>query len=296
MVLFLVILRAVVTQEEPDRPNDAPEAIANESNQARADPSTIRLPNLTRPAAEPTEQSSAAQVYGDAKLPLGERFRLLLKRADLGNQAAAHLALGIANGCNAINGMAPGTPPVGAEKATDYQRLIDKQLRDDCREVLLNPEYQKTIDALRKHTANMYSESVKQEIRKAFADGGASAGLVAGLEALKSRPDDTTAGVVAAQFSELEISSVYLAPLMRSVGSADPKIRDALVSWAIGFLACDFGRPCGPTSFDVGMTCLTYGACIPGADLQTVVTQELMTAQDVRDVRAILDKLRQIGR
>lgn len=246
--------------------------------------------------AQPTEDRNDAQLYGDTKLPLGERFRLLLERVDQGNEAAAHLALGIANGCNAINGMAPGTPPLGAEKATVYQRLVDKRLRDECREVLLSPAFQKTIDALRKRTANMYSEPVKQAIRRAYADGGASSGLIAGIEALKSRPDDVTARVVAGQFSELEISSVYLAPLMRSAEAQTPKYRDGLVSRAIQFLACDFGRPCGPSSFDVGMICLTFGACIPGADLQTVITQELMTGQDARDVQAILDRLRQVAR
>ena len=265
---------------------DSPSSAAVEASQVATAP--------TRPAAEPTGVPSAAQVYGDSKLPLGERFRLLLERADLGSQAAARLSAVIAIGCNAINGLAPGTPSFGADEATEYQRLIDRQLRDNCREVLLNPAFQKTIDTLRGQTANTYSESVKQAIRRAYAERGAEAGLIVGIGELKWRPDEATAIAVAGEFAELEISSVYLAPLMHSSGALTPQNRDALVTTALQFLACDFGRPCGPTSFDVGMLCLTLGACIPGADYQTVFTRELITAQDARDVQAILARLRRI--
>lgn len=252
-------------------------------------------PSLKPSSPEPISEPNAAQVYGDPNLTVGERFSLLLRLGDGGDEAAAHLALTIANQCHAIDGLSPDTPALGAQKVTDFQRYVDKQLRKDCRDVLIDPGFQKSIDTLRKHTANMYSDSVKQAIREAYADGGAQAGMVAGIVALKSRPDQGTVQVVGAQFSELEISSVYLAPLMHSAESESPNNRDNLVVGALQFLACDFGRPCGSDSFDVRMMCLTLGACIPGADLLTVTTREVMTAQQARDVQAILLRLRQFA-
>lgn len=254
------------------------------------------LAEATQSPEKPIEVPNAAKIYGDTGLSLGERFRLLLSGADEDDQAAAHLALGIVSGCHSIDGIPPGTPPLGAEVATDYQLSLDEQLREECRDVVANPDFQKTLDKLRKQSARMYSDSVRRVIREQYAAGGAPAALVAGVDALKSRPDQITAGVVADQFSELEISSIYLAPLMRSAESVTPQNRNLLVNAAIQLLTCDFGRPCGPNSFDVRMMCLVMGVCVPGANLQTLTVQELMTGQQARDVQAILDNLRQYRR
>ncbi len=253
------------------------------------------LAEATQSPEKPIEAPSAAQVYGDTSISLGERFRLLLGAGE-GDQAAAHLALGIVSGCHSIDAIPSGTPPLGAEVATDYQLSLDKLLRQECRDVLSNPDYQKTLGVLKKHSAHMYADSVKRAIREQYAAGGAPAALIAGVGALKSRPDQVTANVVADQLSELEISSVYLAPLMRSAESVTPQNRNLLVNAAIQLLTCDFGRPCGPNSFDVRTMCLVMGVCIPGANLQMLTVQELMTGQQARDVQAILDNLRQYRR
>ncbi|HET6633186.1 MAG TPA: hypothetical protein VFG73_10825 [Rhodanobacteraceae bacterium] len=237
----------------------------------------------------------ARQLFANTNLTLGDRFRGLVDLAFAGDETAAHLAVQIANQCNAASQAPVDQSPVGHEHATQYQIRVHRQTQADCAAVLAAPEFDDLQTMAQAHPVDALDASVKDTIRHRFADQGADAALDAAVSAIMARPDETTAMVVADQLADLDISSVYMQPQLQSVSSVNPQQRNMLMRYALGLLACDYGRPCGPDSFAVRSTCFALGACVPGADLQMVYEQQLLTGQQVQDVRALLAYLRKVN-
>lgn len=250
--------------------------------------------SAVNPTTTPVKPLSARQVFADAAMSLGDRFDALIGRAVGGDQSAEHFALQLANECQSVTSVPADQPPVGHKQTTPYQVQLRSQSQTDCAGVLDSPGFDQFKEMLKKYPTDVFDQSLKHSIRKQFADKGADAALQATVGAIMARPDETTAMMAADQLKDLDISSLYMEPEFESVASVNPNQRNLLMRYALGLLACDYGRPCGPNSFAVRSTCFALGACVPGADLQTVYERELLSGQQVRDVQALLAYFRRL--
>ncbi|MGA7298523.1 MAG: hypothetical protein WBW92_13580 [Rhodanobacteraceae bacterium] len=237
----------------------------------------------------------AGKVYADKDLTLAERFTELAERMASGDTAAAHLAVQIANECDSVSSLSPGTPPIGHDKATPYQEGVLEQARHDCAAALSSPEFARVKVVLSQHPVSVFDAPIKQAIREQFADAGSGAALDAAVSALRARPDGVTARVVAQELSHLDVSLFLdMQGQFQSVVSMNPTVREKVIRVAFELLSCDYGNPCGPNSFVVRSACFGMGICMPGTDLQTLYEQELLSGQERRDVLKLLNYLRQI--
>lgn len=252
-------------------------------------------PKERRAGIVETPSPKAAQLFADENATLTQRFVELADRAANGDLAATHLAAQIANECHSVVSLPPGTPPVGREEATPEQASALEQARDECKGLRSAPGFARIQALMKDRPVEAFDVPIKVAIREQFADAGSKAALDVAVSALRARPDAVTVRVVAGELSQLDIS-VFLGMegQFQSVASLNPAQRQKVLLDAFELLSCDFGNPCGPDSFAVRMACFGMGVCVPGADLQSLYEQELLSGQERRDVFRLLNYLRRI--
>ncbi|HET8940602.1 MAG TPA: hypothetical protein VFN13_01260 [Rudaea sp.] len=240
------------------------------------------------------EQRNAREVFIDSSLSIGKRFSILARKAEVGDQDAKHFALQIANDCAAVSRIPDDQPPVGQKKATSYQMQLRARMKASCAEVLSDPGFAEIKAILDHYSSDVLDGNMEFTIRQQFADAGPTAAINVAVSAISQRPDEATIGMIGDQLAKLDVSSIYLQPELSSINSVNPDQRNQLMRFALNLLACDYGRPCGPDSFVVQSTCTQLGACIPGANLQSVYQAQLLSGQQMADVLSLLAYLQQV--
>lgn len=241
------------------------------------------------------EIQSSGELFGAEYIALGERFERLVERMRDDDVSAAHLALQIARICKSYSEADPAMPPVGHDRLLPPHRKARADLEEQCHPVLASPALADIESTFADAPLDVLEYGIRREIDGRFADEGVEAALHAAVDAIHSRPDETTVIVVGNKLVELDVP-VYLRSLgLLQSGMADvpsyqqDRLRDALL-----LLACDFGGPCGPGSLQVQMLCIVLGTCVPGADLATIYREEMLSAQEWRDTQALLDYVRRM--
>lgn len=231
----------------------------------------------------------ATAVFATGSRSLADRFARLDQLASMGDEDARHFALQIVNQCSSWAKLSVNTPPVGASTQTPVQRqaaLLRDQICSGVMEQVRIPYWEDLLDA---NSTDMYSGSVRHEVKTAFAREGVDAALRAATRALENRPDGETVAVLGQLLAKLDISTVYTERLATAV---PPQSRARLMRFALNLLSCQYGRPCGPDSMVVLSTCAALGACVPGGSLRQVYAEEMLSGQEMRDVEALLALLR----
>lgn len=244
-----------------------------------------------RPVGETT---SAAQLYGDTRLSLRERFDLLEDMGRRGDAAAKHLALAIATMCWGNLMIPVDRPPIGASVTTDYLTQLGKSIHARCQDVSDSPGYAQMLDVIKARESDAITRASIAAVRQQFMDNGSEAALAAAVAAVRVAPDESMAAAMGHEVGQLGIPALFQESLFQSPGSLSSHEQQKYLDVALQLLACDFGRPCGPDSMDVQMRCFGFGTCVPGADLRTLYEREYLNGQEMRDIAALLDYLRRL--
>jgi hypothetical protein len=240
-----------------------------------------------RPASAGDAKSKFLNERGDDKT----RFEALSELGNSGDLAAKHFSLQIANSCNQWVKMQPA--PLEKKNSSDQNAALQK-LKKACTGVSESPFFQEKMAILKNNPTDVFDQDIAPVIESMFADKGPDGVLKAAVSAIKARPDETTVSVVSDSLSNLEISNIYSEQYLASSSSVSLSRRRQSMEIALTLLSCDFGRDCGPQSTAVLELCAGLGVCLPGADLQRVYEGEMLSGEDMRDVRALLDMLRRI--
>lgn len=275
------------TADKPTKTTDR--AVATTFNSAAQD----RIHVTSAPGAG-AEVSSARKVFADTSQPLSARFTDLVTLAIEGDTSAAHLAVQIANHCNAFSRVPVDQPPLGHSHATTYQIQLRREVQSKCATVLNAPKFSDLKNWLKKHPVDALDKPLEAAVRHYYANGGSQAALRAAVGAVVARPDETTALAVAGQLTDLDMSSLYAQPELQFMDSLKPAQRATVLRFAFELLACHYGRPCGPDSMAVHASCFALAACIPGADLETLYEKRLLNPQQAKQVNALTAYLRQV--
>src|SRR5581483_3017098 len=124
-----------------------------------------------------------------------------------------------------------------------------------------------------------------------FADRGPDALKEEALDALKNRPDETTVAAVVDTYSDVGATDALIGSALSGAANL-PQEKRQLLTYALNLLTCEYGRACGPNSSAVAVYCVSLGACEPGADLQSLYADVLLSRTEFENVQSVLAMLR----
>lgn len=241
----------------------------------------------------------ARNLYIDAGLSPAARLLGLVALSDGGDASAKHLAFQIAMDCD-LWVRAANNPSTVSNSRPDVQGYVKDALArisNGCSNVMNLSQYDNLVKPNEStgepNPRDFYDDDVKQKIRRSFADNGEEKALSVALTYLRDRPDLITQQVILDSFRDLGIDDAFvMSTLPDNLGA--PLHRSDLLPYALSLTQCDFGLPCGPSSNIVLSYCILENACLPGANLQQLYAEKILSGTDMGYVLILVNALHRI--